>query len=99
MADEQDRNRLQALLEADPRGALRLLEQLQDKVVIPHKGGQKEIVEDDHRIKVVCCGRRFGKTVIGAKKVIERCNEKPNQVVWWVAPTYKIVRRGYREVV
>lgn len=90
-------DKLQALAESDPKAALLLLKQLQEKTVIPHPG-QKPIIDDDTRFKVICCGRRWGKTVIAAKKGLEKCNSKPNQMVWWVAPTYKIVKRGYREV-
>lgn len=90
-------DRLMALAEADPEAAAKLLLQLKDKVIVPHAGGQSEIMEDTHRFQVVCCGRRFGKTVIGAKKCLLKARE-PNKVVWWVAPTYKIVKRGYAEI-
>jgi phage FluMu gp28-like protein len=89
--------KLEALMEADPAAALKLLQSLEKQTVVPHAGGQKEIMDDDTRFKVICCGRRFGKTVIGAKKALVRAR-KPNQMVWWVAPTYKVVKRGYREV-
>lgn len=90
-------NKLRALAEADPEGARALLEKLQAKVVIPHAGGQQEIMEDETRFQIVCCGRRFGKTVVGAKKALKKCRSH-NQMVWWVAPTYKVVKRGYKEV-
>lgn len=89
--------KLLALMEADPQAALKLLQKLDKKTVQPHAGGQREIMEDDTRFKVVCCGRRFGKTVVGAKKALVKAR-KPNQMIWWVAPTYKVVKRGYREV-
>lgn len=38
-------------------------------------------------------------TVIGAKLLIDATlDAPPGSVTWWVAPTYKIVKRGYREV-
>lgn len=91
-----DGKRLLELAEADPEAAAKLLLQLKDKVIVPH-AAQLPIMENDSRFQVVCCGRRFGKTVIGAKKCLLHAR-KPNQVVWWVAPTYKVVRRGYAEV-
>lgn len=92
-----DTDRLLEFAQANPEGAAKLLLQLKEKVVVPHDGGQKEIMEDDHRFQVVCCGRRFGKTVVGAKKCLLKARE-PKQLIWWCAPTYKVVRRGYAEI-
>lgn len=96
--DTGGREKLLELIQTNPEEAVRLLDSLKDKVVVPHHGGQKEIWDDDHRFKIVCCGRRFGKTVIGAKLALSECQAKDNAMVWWVAPTYKVVKRGYREV-
>lgn len=90
-------SKLQLLVESDPDAAAKLLLELQEKVIIPHDGGQREIMENNTRFQIVCCGRRFGKTVVGAKKALLRCRQK-KQMVWWVAPTYKVVKRGYAEV-
>jgi hypothetical protein len=92
-----DGDRIRALAEVDPEAAAKLLLKLQSKIVTPHSGGQMEIMESEARFQVVCCGRRFGKTVIGAKKLLVRCR-RPKQMTWWVAPTYKVVKRGYAEV-
>lgn len=92
-----DNSRLLALAESDPEAALALLAKLDRSILKPHDGGQREIIEDKHRFKIVCCGRRFGKSTAGAKIALMKCRE-PNQMVWWVAPTYKIVKRGYMEV-
>lgn len=89
---------LRELAARDPEAFKKLLHSLRGKVVIPHVGGQQQIMESKARFQIVCCGRRFGKTVIGAKKALKKCRE-PNRMVWWVAPTYKVVKRGYREVV
>lgn len=98
MSSAENKEKLRSLLQNDPRAAMKLLEDLKDKVVIPHPGGQSEIMDSSARFKVVCCGRRFGKTVVGAKLAIDNASKKQKQMVWWVAPTYKIVKRGYREV-
>src|SRR6266576_3788657 len=92
-----DRNRLKELAEADPKAAIELLTKLQAKNVVPHEGGQAEILADQTRFQIVCCGRRYGKTLLAAKKLLITCR-RPNQLAWWVAPTYKIVKRGYAEV-
>lgn len=90
-------DRLRALAETDPEAARKLLASLQEKIVVPHAGGQRAVVEAQERFQLLCCGRRWGKTKIGAKKALSH-TRKHKQMVWWVAPTYKIVKRGYREV-
>jgi phage FluMu gp28-like protein len=89
--------KLRELARADPEAARALLASLRAKIITPHSGGQAEIMADQSRFQIVCCGRRFGKTVVGAKKALKKCRQK-DQMVWWVAPTYKVVKRGYREV-
>lgn len=88
---------LRELAEKDPKQFQALARSLNDKLVIPHEGGQQAIMADDHRFQIVCCGRRFGKTVVAAKKALRRTRDK-GSMVWWVAPTYAVVKRGYREV-
>lgn len=75
--------RLRALIEADPKGTLETLQKLEQFVVTPHES-QLEILNSQARFKVVCAGRRFGKTKIAAKLALEECR-KPDKVVWWVA--------------
>lgn len=88
--------RLKGLIEADPEAAAALLSKLQEKVVIPHDG-QAEVIESEARFRLLNAGRRWGKTKIGAKIALSQCR-KSKQMVWWVAPTYAVVKRGYREV-
>lgn len=92
-----ERNRLLELAQADPKAAAELLKKLQAKTVVPHTGGQDEIMADTTRFQIVCCGRRYGKTLLAAKKALITAR-KTNRLVWWVAPTYKVVKRGYAEV-
>jgi hypothetical protein len=94
--DEETLGRLQALIEADPAAAAKLLQGVKRYVMVPH---EKQAVVLDHqaRFKILNAGRRFGKTMVGAKAIATRAR-KQHQVIWWVAPTYKIVKRGYREV-
>lgn len=90
-------DKLEALFQADPAAALALLKKLQPLVVNPHPG-QREVIESPARFKVLNAGRRWGKTKIGAKLLIDSARAKDNQLTWWVAPTYRIVKRGYRQV-
>lgn len=89
--------RLQALYEADPAKFYAMMRRLHQRVVIPHDGGQLEVYECEARFQVACCGRRWGKSKVGVKKILKAAR-KPNTVNWWVAPTYKVVRRAYREM-
>src|SRR4051812_29175209 len=90
-------SKLAELMRENPEEAKRLMLNLQGKLVIPHAGGQEEVMQCSARFQIVDCGRRWGKTVVGAKKALKRART-PNQMIWWVAPTYRIVKRGYREV-
>jgi hypothetical protein len=60
----------------------------------PLHDGQIRIASSPARFKVVANGRRWGKTMLGvwlcAKTGIEGGR------TWWVAPTYKIAREGWR---
>jgi Terminase large subunit, T4likevirus-type, N-terminal len=88
----------QELLRADPEEAMKLLNKLKKYAIEPHPG-QRKVLDSPARYKVLNCGRRWGKTKIGAKVIIDQTRTAPpGSVTWWVAPTYKIVKRGYREV-
>ena len=52
----------------------------------PH---QKEIISDNHRFKVVVCGRRFGKTTFAVNELLYHALTKENSVYWYVGPTYR----------
>lgn len=53
----------------------------------PHSK-QQEIIDDDHRFKVVVCGRRFGKTVFAVNELLYEALTTPRSRFWYVAPTY-----------
>lgn len=95
MADAQY-DRLRRLAESDPEQFRRLMQSLQSKTITPH-AGQVPVLNSKARFKVMNCGRRFGKTVLAAKMIVA-ATRKPKQMVWWCAPTYKVVKRGYAEV-
>lgn len=65
-----------------------------------HKA-QLPIIKSPARFKVVCCGRRFGKTVLG---IFQSLFGNPDQSIkgalqgkriWWVAPSYKEALEGW----
>lgn len=89
-------DRLRKLQEENPQEFIRLLRELDKKNVQPHPA-QVPVLKSKARFKIMCCGRRFGKTVIASKLAIQ-ATRKENQMVWWVAPTYRVVKRGYEEI-
>lgn len=91
-----DVDKLLAAIEADPASAIKMLRDLQRYVMIPHEK-QALVIDSPARFKILNAGRRFGKTMIGAKSLVTAARN-PGSVCWWVAPTYKIVKRGYAEV-
>ena len=58
----------------------------------------QQIVKDaPARWKILCAGRRFGKSRLGVQLCIEHALDGGR--VWWVAPTFAIARVGWRDVV
>lgn len=54
---------------------------------------QAQVFNDKSRFKVMVCGRRFGKTQALKAEIIKESFGKSNQVIWYVAPTYKQAKR------
>jgi hypothetical protein len=96
VAANDARERLLALFDKDPAALERLLESVQKVTVKPH-AAQLPVIQSKARFKVMNCGRRFGKTTLAAKMILTAAR-KQKQMLWWVAPTYRIVKRGYEEV-
>lgn len=63
---------------------------MSDSVLAIHKG-QREVLSDHRRFKVVVAGRRWGKTQCAKTAIIKRAN-RPKQLIWYVAPTYRMAR-------
>lgn len=57
---------------------------------------QQAIVDDPARFKVVVCGRRWGKTQTASWEALRRGLR--GQMVWWVAPTSDVARRGWAKI-
>ncbi len=88
-----------ALAAADPAAAQRVLRSVMKSLIVPHAGGQMEVAESRARFRVIRAGRRWGKTKLAARELILKAVAEPDQMTWWVANTYRNVRRGYREVI
>lgn len=55
---------------------------------------QARIAKHPAKLKAICCGRRWGKTVLGGRLVMETLRQHGR--VAWVAPTYKNARPLWR---
>ena len=96
--NEPRMDRVTSLEQTDPRGYQELLRKIAAKMLVPHSEGQKEVLTAEERFLVLCAGRRWGKSKIGAARAL-RMARKGNNIIWWVAPTYRVVKRGYEEVI
>lgn len=54
--------------------------------------GQKLVISDKHRFRVVVAGRRWGKTQVSKVALIKAACVRSKQLVWYVAPTYSMAR-------
>jgi hypothetical protein len=93
-----ERERAEALARDNPEALERARNELRNRLLIPHSGGQEAILNSSDRFRTLAAGRRWGKTKVAAHEIVRR-SRKPNQMIWWIANTYKNVSRGYREVV
>ena len=53
---------------------------------------QSDIFTCPARFRVVVAGRRFGKTFLSTAELISRALGRPNQNVWYIAPTFRAGR-------
>lgn len=53
---------------------------------------QNEIAFDRHRFRVVCCGRRFGKTFLAVLEMVAKAVAKTDARIAYIAPTYQQAR-------
>lgn len=53
---------------------------------------QSEVFLDTARFRVVVAGRRWGKTALSKTEMIQRA-KKPNQKIWYIAPTYRMAKQ------
>ncbi|MCK9370770.1 terminase family protein [Candidatus Dojkabacteria bacterium] len=53
---------------------------------------QKEIAIDKHRFRVLCCGRRFGKTTLAVEEIKGKALYRPEARIAYIATTYQQAR-------
>lgn len=54
----------------------------------PHEG-QLKVLKSKARYKVVCCGRRWGKSVLAVNTLLEHALANSNHTYWYVGPTFR----------
>ena len=55
--------------------------------------GQMKVFKSDARFKVVCAGRRWGKSMLSIALLIKAGMRAQRQRVWYIAPTYQMARQ------
>ena len=64
---------------------------MQNDSVLLHET-QKKVASDLHRFRVLCCGRRWGKTTLAIDTLKARASIMPNSRVVYIAPTIQQAR-------
>ena len=83
----------------EPKFSKLLEEESQKKKIIklpPLHENQQTVSDSEARWKILCAGRRFGKTRLGVQLCIETAMK--GKRAWWVAPTFSIARVGWRAI-
>src|SRR5438105_1036089 len=57
---------------------------------------QVQVIQQSKRFNVLCCGRRWGKTVLGIDQLIHPALQ--GKTVAWFSPTYKLLADTWREL-
>lgn len=63
----------------------------------PHPG-QLLFHKSQARYRIVCCGRKFGKTTMLEYEAFNWLG-RPDTLIWWVAPYYNVAQIGYRRFI
>lgn len=78
------------------RRKVRLEKTLGGQSSIPLYPEQQTILDSPKRFKIAVCGRRFGKTHVGARAALDVA--RGGGRVWWLAPSYAQAMEGYRYI-
>ena len=54
---------------------------------------QREVWDDDSRFKLLCSGRRFGKTYLCISRLVAWAIEHPGSLNWYVTQNYKSAKQ------
>jgi len=59
---------------------------------VPLSEPQKTICDSQERFRVAVTGRRFGKTHVAMRELARFASQKPDSLVWYVAPSYRMAK-------
>jgi len=54
---------------------------------------QREVFDAEARFKMLCSGRRFGKTYLATAQLINWATAKPNSLNWYVTASYRMAKQ------
>ena len=54
---------------------------------------QRQVWDANHRFKLLCSGRRFGKTYLCITRLICWAMEKPGSLCWYVTANYRMAKQ------
>ena len=54
---------------------------------------QRTVYDSPERFKMLCSGRRFGKTYLCVARLINWATEKPNSLNWYVTANYRMAKQ------
>ena len=60
--------------------------------------GQTYVHASTADIRVVLAGRQSGKTMTGIAEIAQWALEAPGQILWWVAPNYRVKDKPWRDL-
>ena len=66
-----------------------LAKQLYDSLTVP----QRVVWDSDHRFKLLCSGRRFGKTYLCIARLVAWAIQNPGSLNWYVTLNYKSAKQ------
>ena len=71
---------------------------LKQKINLPAPHiNQKRVLASAARYRIVACGRRWGKTVVGQIEIVEAAALE-DKACWWLAPTYNMADHVWRDL-
>ena len=70
----------------------RILTPTAERIPVSLHPGQFEVVKHRARFKVICAGRRWGKSRCSMAEIIDKA-QYPKQKVWYVAPSYRMAKQ------
>lgn len=67
-------------------------------VNLDRRVGQAFVHASDAEIRTVMAGRQSGKTMTGVAEICLWAQQAPDQILWWVAPSYKVMDKPWRDI-